>query len=377
MGPYIDLHPGRETWEENRAWQGCPTIARTRGGRLFAGWYTGGMFEPCIDNFNVLVKSDDGGLTWSKPVLAVYTDREKRNRNIDIQLWIDERGRLWVMWTHSPYPEDAAPATIRTPFRCNYHADFTGVELLLCSDPDADELVFEEPRVITKGFLRSKPVILRDGRYLFPAYDWDVADRYMLRFSSDGGETFRDKPAAKKPDNRVFDETMVYETKEGYLRLLARTIRGYYATSLSTDGGETWSETEEYEKAPSTRFYIARLESGRLVYVRNISDTERTGMKVMLSEDDGRTWIGSLVLDTRPGVSYPDLAEDGKGRLWIVHDRERDNRAHLDRDTWRSGAAKEILLSSVTEEEILRGETGAGSFTARVISKGGIDRVEK
>ena len=377
MKDYIVVNPGRETWEENRAWQGCPTIARTKGGRLFAGWYTGGMFEPCIDNFNVLVKSDDGGITWSHPILAVYSDREERIRNIDIQLWTDERGQLWIMWTHSPYPVDAKPATIRTPFRMNYHADFTGVEMLLCRDPDADKLVFEKPRMITKGFLRCKPIILRDGRYLFPAYDWDVPDRYMLRFSSDNGKTFIDKPAAKKPDNRVFDETMVFETKEGYLRLIARTVRGYYATSLSTDGGETWSETEEFEKAPSTRFYIARLQSGRLVYVRNISDTERTGMKVMLSEDDGKTWAGSLTLDTRPGVSYPDLAEDGKGRLFIVHDRERDNRAHLNRETWHSEAAKEILLSSVTEEDILGGKIGEDSFIARVISKALIDNVEK
>ncbi len=377
MKNYIALNPGCEIWEENRAWQGCPTIARTRGGRLFAGWYTGGMFEPCIDNFNVLVKSDDGGKTWSHPILAVYTDREKRIRNIDIQLWIDERDALWIMWTHSPYPEDAEPATIRTPFRMNYHNSFTGVEVLLCRDPDADELVFEDPRVITGGFLRCKPIILRDGRYLFPAYDWEVPDRYVLRFSSDGGKTFVDKLAAKKPDNRVFDETMVFETKEGDLRLLARTNRGYYATSLSSDGGETWSETEEFEKAPSTRFYIARLQSGRLVYVRNVSDTERNGMKVMLSEDDGKTWAGSLVLDARPGVSYPDLAEDGKGRLYIIHDCERDNRARLNRETWHSEAAKEILLSSVTEEEILRGEIGEGSFTARVISKALIDDVEK
>ena len=377
MKDYIVVNPGRETWEENRAWQGCPTIARTKGGRLFAGWYTGGMFEPCIDNFNVLVKSDDGGITWSHPILAVYSDREERIRNIDIQLWTDERGQLWIMWTHSPYPVDAKPATIRTPFRMNYHSDFTGVEMLLCRDPDADTLVFEEPRMITKGFLRCKPIILRDGRYLFPAYDWDVPDRYMLRVSSDHGKSFIDKPAAKKPDNRVFDETMVFETKEGYLRLMARTVRGYYATSLSTDGGETWSETEEFEKAPSTRFYIARLQSGRLVYVRNISDTERTGMKVMLSEDDGKTWAGSLTLDTRPGVSYPDLAEDGKGRLFIVHDCERDNRAHLNRETWHSEAAKEILLSSVTEEDILRGKIGEDSFIARVISKALIDYVEK
>ena len=71
MNSYIVFNPGDEVSEELRAWQGCPTIARTKGGRLFAGWYTGGLLEPWIDNYNVLIQSDDNGDTWSKPILAI------------------------------------------------------------------------------------------------------------------------------------------------------------------------------------------------------------------------------------------------------------------------------------------------------------------
>ena len=145
MKPYVVFNPGPEVLEDKRAWQGCPTIARTRGGRLFAGWYTGGAFEPCIRNFNVLVQSDDNGENWTKPILAVYADTEKRIRNIDIQLWVDETNRLWVMWTHSPYYEGSEEATIRTPFQWDYHKEFTGVEAMICNDPDADVLQWEEP----------------------------------------------------------------------------------------------------------------------------------------------------------------------------------------------------------------------------------------
>ena len=377
MKQYIDPNPGRETWEDRRAWQGCPTVAVTLGGRVFAGWYTGGLTEPCIDNFNVLVLSDDGGETWSRPILAVYTDRKNRVRNIDIQLWVDEKGQLWVMWTHSPYPEGAPSASIRNPVPLNYHDDFPCTELLLCRDPDAEELRWEDPRVICGGFLRCKPIRTSDGRYLFPAYDWKDSDRYLLRVSDDGGGTFRDLETAEKPQKRVFDETMVFETPGGGLRLLARTNLGYYATAFSPDGGTTWGETEAYEPAPSTRMFIGRLQSGRLAYVRNISDTVRTGMKISLSEDDGKTWRASLTLDARENVSYPDLAQDADGRIYVIHDRERDNRLRLDRSTWRSGAAKEILLSRITEEDILRGRIGEGSYLARVISRGGIDFVEK
>ena len=69
--PYIDLSPDESVGEAHRAWQGCPTMAITRGGRLFAGWFTGGLFEPCIHNYNVLVMSDDGGESSSAAYSSV------------------------------------------------------------------------------------------------------------------------------------------------------------------------------------------------------------------------------------------------------------------------------------------------------------------
>lgn len=48
LAKYIVLNPGGDVSEKHRAWQGCPTIAGTKNGRIFAGWYTGGAFEPCI-----------------------------------------------------------------------------------------------------------------------------------------------------------------------------------------------------------------------------------------------------------------------------------------------------------------------------------------
>lgn len=375
MPKYIVMNPGEEVSEKYRAWQGCPTIARTKGGRLFAGWYTGGLLEPCIHNYNVLIKSDDNGETWSAPILAVYSDYEKMHRNIDVQLWVDDKNRLWVMWTHSPYYETSTPATIKEPFDFDYHREFTAVEAYVCNNPDANELIFEKPRVICGGFLRNKPIIRHNGDYIFPAYDWINADRYVLRVSHDEGETFRDILTAEKPQNKVFDETMAYEVGNRICTLM-RTNLGCYLASYSDDDGKTWSKPYEYEKAPSTRFYIGRLKNGKLIYVRNVSDTWRQGMKVCLSEDDGKTWPYSLILETRENVSYPDLAEGENGEIFIVYDRERDNRTKLNRETWESDAAKEILLCKINIQDIYNGELGENSYTARVISKAQINRVE-
>ena len=60
-----------------RQFQGCPTIAATRGGRLYVGWYSGGVREPHIDNFNLLVYSDDYGKSWSEPLLVIPSSRER------------------------------------------------------------------------------------------------------------------------------------------------------------------------------------------------------------------------------------------------------------------------------------------------------------
>lgn len=108
---YINFAPGEEAAEANRAWQGCPSVAVTRAGRLFAAWYTGGVLEPCIHNFNVLVVSDDRGESWSKPILTVLTDEKTRTRNIDMQLWITEENHLWAMWTRSPLYNIVIPQT--------------------------------------------------------------------------------------------------------------------------------------------------------------------------------------------------------------------------------------------------------------------------
>ena len=48
-------------FESIRIFQGCPTIAVTKGGRIYLGWYAGGLREPHMNNYNLLIYSDDKG----------------------------------------------------------------------------------------------------------------------------------------------------------------------------------------------------------------------------------------------------------------------------------------------------------------------------
>jgi len=372
---YINFTPDDSVSDNHRAWQGCPSIAVTKKGRLFAAWFSGGAFEPCIYNYDVLVKSDDHGESWSEPILTVGADEKNRLRKIDIELWVNKDNSLWVMWTVSPYTEKSTPATIKTPFEYDYQREFPYTEVMVCRNPDAEELIWEKPRAMCEGFMRNKPIVTSSGRIIAPAYDY-CGRQYKLSCSDDGGESFYNVAVEGKPDVNIYDEITVCERRPGELRFLARTKRGYYVYSDSFDDGDTWTDAKEYENAPSSRCYFGKLKNGMVVYARNVLDTKRTGIKICISEDGGDTFPYEMVLDDREHLSYPDLDEDENGNIYIVYDRERDNRTKLNRETWVSEAAKEILVCKITVDDVINHQLSAGSYVGKVVSKAKIDVVE-
>ena len=356
--------------EKDRAYQGCPTVAVTRGGRLYAGWYAGGLFEPDVDNYNVLVKSDDGGEHFSDPLLVIEADREHFARAIDIQLYVDAQNVLYVFFTQSDYlhntPKmyyDISVEELSAYFTCNPKF---GLWVSVCRNDEKP--FFESPRKLCDGFLRTKPIELSDGRTLLAAYNWSDEQYYVYQETRDHFETVTMCRACKKPENRVFDETVLCETAPDCLLLLARTNLGYFAESTSSDGGKNWTPVREFEKAPSSRLYFEKLENGDYLYVRNVSDTARIGMKAVLLGKDF-TKKGEIILDERPGVSYPDAAFFG-GYFYILHDCERDNRMHGDRKSGKSSAAKEILISKISLADLAESRLHEGSYVSRILSKG-------
>ena len=323
--------------ESIRQFQGCPTIAITQNGRIFMGWYSGGTREPHMENYNLLIYSDDKGKTWSEPVLIIPSNIELCVQALDIQLVVSPEGKLFVYWVQND--------TIKSDERC-YHwidgyifADFHHAQwLTVCDDPDAEVLTFSEPRYVDSGFLRCKTTFLSDGRWLNCNYD-QITDCYGYSISEDKGETFKRHYGAKKIET-PFDETMVYERKDGSLHMLARNTTGYLAETVSEDGGKTWSETKLTDiESPNTRFFIGRTPSGRILLVNNDSKEKRVNMSVYLSEDDGRTFKYKKCIYEGTS-SYPDV-DFYDGKIYLVFDHGRTEE-------------KEILFCSFTEEDIIR-----------------------
>ena len=353
------LYKPRDTkyLESIREFQGCPTVAVTAGGRIYAGWYAGGTREPHMNNYNLLVYSDDDGKTWSDPLIVIPSNYEKNIHALDIQIFIDPEGKLHVMWVQNnvePIPQNRPERKPGRPlvFSDGYmFNDFRHSEWeIVCENPDKEEPEFDEPRFVFHGFMRCKPTFLKNGDWLCFAYD-QLNDRYGYSISKDGGKTYTHFYGSKK-EGTNFDETMAYELNCGKVRMLARTSLGSLAQCFSDDGGETWTDSELSDiAAADSRFFISRLPSGNIILINNDDPESRTNMTVQISDDDGKTWKYKKCIDSRINISYPD-ADFHNGKIYVTYDCGRTDE-------------REILFSSFTEEDIIKGR----DIPVTVISK--------
>ena len=329
-----------------RIWQGIPGLECTKGGQLYAAWYSGGIGEQS-GNFIVVERSADKGFTWTDGFMTVAHD-DPYVRCFDPAIWTDPSGRLWLFWTQSRRMYDGRD----------------GVWAAVCDEPDAKEPVFSAPRRIANGLMLNKPTVSDNGEWLLPCALWDhkflqasedhpelayenLANVYV---SDDNGESFSWRGGVEVPD-RGFDEHMLVQKMDGRLWMLVRTKYGI-GQAFSSDGGSTWHDAgPSGHTGPNSRFFIRRLKSGNLLLVNHVSPTyqtnpkdwnDRNNLMAMLSKDDGITWEGGLMLDARLGVSYPDGVQTDDGTIYIIYDYDRYGQ-------------RDILMASFTEEDVLCG----------------------
>ena len=380
----IFYYPKGEYAPEKRLWNGCPSIQVT-GNRLWVSMFTGGRFEPSRHNHNVLMYSDDGGKTWVDPYMVIGCEESASYRAMDSNLWLDPLGRLWFTWERMHFPPDIKDPTYDAMYD-EWLKQFFDEDIscwgICCTNPEAEKPVWSEPRFLFAGVLRNKPVVLSNGEWLFPAYmACAVAEYYQYYISRDRGETFEFHQGPRRIDGDPcpYEEPMCVETDLGHLIFLVRTETGFIGRSDSYDYGKTWSQTVNTDMGnPSTRFHISKLGSGKLLLI-NTPRTQlgdRTGIRAFLSEDGGKTWVYSLTLDERRSTTYPDACQDERGNIWAVYDCQRDNRQEpREGDPTYSDAAKEIVLTRFTEDDIVAGAyVSQTSLSATPIRKVYYDR---
>ena len=343
-----------------RIWQGIPSIAVTEKGRIFITYYSGGIKED-IGNYIIVDVSDDDGKTFKSPVTIVYP---KDGRCFDPEVWIDTKKRLWLFWSKMAEKGEGLYASV-------------------CENPDADEIVWSEPKLVGYDIMMCKPCVLSTGEWILPIAVWTDKQRngcfpqipneerknkqtgaYAYK-SVDNGETFIQLGSTCAP-KRSFDEHMIVELSDK-LMMLIRTEYGI-AVSYSYDRGNTWTDAVDSKLGgPCSRFSITKLSSGRFLLINHYDFKGRNNLYAMLSDDDCKTFKYKLLLDGRNWVSYPDVQEKD-GFIYITYDRERGGFKKTLQEAYAD--AREILLAKITEEDIIAGKLiNKQSKLAQIVNK--------
>ncbi len=352
--PKVIADPGPAYGAATRAFQGIPSLACGKDGRLWAVWYGGITPGEDHNNYAMLAVSTDNGVTWSDEQLVVDPDGEGPVRAFDPEIWLDPDDRLWFFWAQ--HAADNRFAGSRS-----------GVWAMTAAESDGPAASWSAPQRLCDGVMMCKPIELSSGEWALPVSFWHrrEAKSAGMVVSSDRGAIWSERGAADVPPAvRNYDEHMIVERRDGTLWMWVRTNRGI-DESVSTDGGRTWSILEP-SSVPHvrSRFFIRRLASGRLLLVRHDpvngdfasdrSNGTRSHLKAYGSDDDGATWHGGLLLDAREGVSYPDGDQAADGTVYITYDFERTG-------------AREIVMAAFREEDVLSGDATSDTVRLRML----------
>ncbi|MBN2853663.1 MAG: exo-alpha-sialidase [Clostridia bacterium] len=324
---------------ENRIWQGIPSIAVSYRGRVFEAHYSGGTGE-MVGNYVILSYSDD---SINFKILRVY-EPDVNKRFFDPALFKGSDGEIHLTFSEC---EGMIYDGVAGVFEC------------ICFSPDDDIIEFTDPVRICDGIMMNKPTITEKGVWLYPVSLWHLGPLYQGITTNEGSYVYHGvtHKSIGKADIGAYscDEHMIVERIDHSLWMLIRTSYGI-GESFSYDGGKTWSQGQKCSiESPVSRFFIRRLDSGRILLINHDDFKGRNNLYALLSEDDGLTFKYRLLIDRRDHVSYPD-ADFYNGKIYIIHDRER----------YKEG---EILLSCITEQDILNGVIHDDSFLCRVVDK--------
>lgn len=313
----------------DRIWQGCPNILVTQR-RIWAAWYTGGPTEPHSRNYCVIVYSEDGGKTWVDPYMII--DPVIESESTVLPLFFLYENEMWIIYFH-------------------YKNTNSGTYAIKSSNFDAEniqDVTWSEPVFLFARMIHHRPTVLSDGSLIVGSQGSDKTITNVYK-SLDKGITWF-QPGTAASDLNSYHKAKIVEKKDGTLWMLSQLERGTgggMEQSFSSDGGYTWTRYQYNLDppliSPGARFEITRLKSGNLALVSYATTNARTDLTIYLSEDDGVTWKHSILLDNRTEVSYPDLAQDSQGNIYVIWDMGRYEQ-------------KEMRMSIMTEQDIKKGK---------------------
>jgi hypothetical protein len=330
------------------SYHGWPTVARLRNGDLLAVCSAGRLEH--VDPFGkvFLIRSRDGGDTWSQPATAADTALDDR----DAGLLETEKGALVLTWFNSLawmnylYRQemgqiDWLPRETQELWRA---ARAKLVETVRVRDELGDWVARSEdggatwqPRVPARVSSPHGPIELADGRLLHvgkrtgPPASWNRGSSHesmelAAAESRDDGRSWAiigTIPFAPGHAAADYHEPHVAEAPGG--RLVAQ-IRNHgkpheqeTLQTESEDGGLTWSVPHSIG-VWGTPSHLLRLRDGRLLMTHGYRRAP-FGNQARISSDAGRSWSAPLTISAdglNTDLGYPSSVELPDGRILSV-----------------------------------------------------------
>ena len=282
---------------------GWPSIALAPNGDLLAVFSGNRAGHVSNDGIIQMVRSSDGGKTWSSEVTVYDTPIDDR----DVGIIQTDDGTMLVDWFTGPYgTEWQGHWTVRS----------------------VDNGYTWAPPVRTEVTTPHGPIQLSDGRILFIGQrphcshtdDFDVG----IQQSVDDGLSWQTVGTFPVPAGDLhYDECHVVECASGKLVIVFRDEFSPHVMqqSESKDGGATWSavHTTNVQGYPQ---HVIRLQNNWLLAVYG-KRWAPFGEYACISKDEGVTWDveNEIKLISAPNddLGYPASTQLPDGSIWTVY----------------------------------------------------------
>jgi len=306
---------------------GWPTIARRRDGELIAVFSGDRDAHVCPFGKTQMIRSRDGGKTWTGPVTINNTPLDDRDAGV-----IETRaGTVLVSWfTSLAFEQYLQPAWRRHAGKIGPQTKRRWLGSWVRRSTDGGKTWGEPIRVA--GSAPHGPIELRDGRLLYLGTG-EMNGRQVVatEASRDDGKTWKvlaTMPATQPRKRWRLCEPHVVEAAPGRLVAMFRVepvrrgvaVNQFLYQSESDDGGKTWTaphKTTVWGYPP----HLIRLADGRLV----VSYGRRKrpyGQRACISRDGGKTWdvAGEITLAKarNADLGYPATCQLKDGSLLTV-----------------------------------------------------------
>ena len=317
-----------------------PGLIRSKSGALvgcFDARYTH-EGDLCADIDVAVVRSTDGGQTWTKPYVGMDAGPGGNNGCGDPCIVQDKTGRIWMQALACHFSGGASLWTSKTGF----DPKSTGQWEMTYSDDDGKTWAKEHvnpTRQIKKDewtTILAGPgngITLKDGTIVFPAQIWQRGANPQcmstICYSTDGGKNWVYGNGVPHSTS----ECQVVELKDGSIMINCRNEarQGKRIVYVTKDLGKTWQPHSTNLKdlqEPTCQGSVVKVKTkkyGELMLFSNPKSGGRNHMTIRTSHDDGKTWNEGYLYDVRQCMGYSCIAMTDANHVGIFYETCHNN----------------------------------------------------